>query len=441
MKKNILLVFLMVMVALNAFTQWSNDPMVNTIVNNMSGEQAVPHVAYDANGNFYVGFYSNSSGNYDIRLHYFNYDGEAQWDANGLLVSGNTQNSWVTEWDLTTDTLGNCVLAFNDVRDGNANVYAYCISPSGSFLWGANGIGLTTAAQDEYVPSITVTADNNTIVAWSRPTSPHSEIVMQKITPGGTLSWGSGGITYQAGSENYTGARVLGVEDDNFILAFYKETGNFPALTRHIYAQKFDINGDVLWAENGILAISLNTYIPYPKFNFSDNNSMIICHQANTTGFVAQKVLDDGTVAWDEDGNLICTTTYSPFYEEHVEVQTGDKTIAVWAKTQQGGGSNDIYITRVDDNEVSGEKELAIKQLQVFPNPASSEFTVVLPENLNGAHISLIDSFGKEIFRASQSSISTNQKIKISTSELPVGIYFVKIQSGGETYSEKLVVK
>ncbi|HEY9115780.1 MAG TPA: T9SS type A sorting domain-containing protein, partial [Bacteroidales bacterium] len=163
-------------------------------------------------------------------------------------------------------------------------------------------------------------------------------------------------------------------------------------------------------------------------------------HQANTTGFVAQKVLDDGTVAWDEDGNLICTTTYSPFYEEHVEVQTGDKTIAVWAKTQAGGGSNDIYITRVDDNEVSGEKELARKQFQVYPNPATSEFTIVLPENLNDASISLIDSFGKEVFRTSQSSFSTNQRLIISTAELPAGIYFVRIRSSGDTYSEKVVV-
>jgi hypothetical protein len=33
-----------------------------------------------------------------------------------------------------------------------------------------------------------------------------------------------------------------------------------------IYVQKFDENGTVHWTENGVLAISLNTYIPYPKF-------------------------------------------------------------------------------------------------------------------------------------------------------------------------------
>ena len=115
------------------FAQWTNDPLVNTVVNDLSGDQAVPHIAYDAVGNFYVGFYSNDAGNYDIRLQYYNFDGVEQWATNGIVVSNNTQNSWVTDWDLKVDNSGNCVMAFNDVRDGNANVYAYAISPRAPF--------------------------------------------------------------------------------------------------------------------------------------------------------------------------------------------------------------------------------------------------------------------------------------------------------------------
>ena len=194
MKKLIVVITIVIATTITAFAQWVSDPLVNTIVNNMSGSQAVPHIAYDDVGNFYVGFYSNDAGNYDIRLQYYNFAGVAQWATDGLLVSGHTQNSWVTDWDLTTDNTGNCVMAFNDVRDGNANVYAYAISPSGSFLWGADGIQLTNDSQDEFVPSITVTSSNNAIVAWSRPTTTDNVVVMQKITPTGTLSWGNSGI-------------------------------------------------------------------------------------------------------------------------------------------------------------------------------------------------------------------------------------------------------
>ena len=70
MKKLIFSALIIFLIAFHAFAQWSDDPLVNTIVNNLTGSQAVPHIAYDDAGNFYVGFYSNDAGNYDIRLQY-----------------------------------------------------------------------------------------------------------------------------------------------------------------------------------------------------------------------------------------------------------------------------------------------------------------------------------------------------------------------------------
>lgn len=322
-----------------SYSQWTNDPQVNTVVNNLPGSQAVPHIAYDASGNFYVGFYSNNAGNYDIRLQYYNYAGVAQWSSDGLLVSNNPQNSWITEWDLTCDNNGNCVLAFNDVRDGNANVYAYSISPSGTFLWGSDGIQLTSDSQDEFVPSITVTSANNTIVAWSRPTSSESEIVIQKITPAGSLSWGNSGITFQSGTQNYTGARVLGVDGDNFILGFYKETGTFPALTRHIYAQKFDGTGTPVWSSD-VLVSNSNGISAFTNFNIlsDDANGIIFAWTDDRNGdnnidAAVQRVLTDGSITWPSNGSLCNSgSSNSDQNPQILGVNSNNETIVTWSK-------------------------------------------------------------------------------------------------------------
>lgn len=342
MKKLILSLLFVGLGIFTASSQWTDDPLVNTIVNNLTGSQAVPHIAYDNAGNFYVGFYSNNAGNYDIRLQYFSYDGVAQWDTDGLLVSNHTQYSWVTEWDLTTDNNGNCVLAFNDARDGNANVYAYAISPSGEFLWGDDGISLTSDPQDEFVPSITVTGSNNVIVAWSRPTSPQAEIVMQKITPEGTLSWGLSGITYQSGSESYTGARVLGVEGDNFIMVFYKETGSFPAITRHIYAQKFNGMGTPVWFGD-VLASNSNYINPYNNFKIApdNNNGIIIAWMDDRDGDMnmdgaVQRVNGDGSINWPANGSEVSTqNNYSHQQVEILGVNDVDEVLVSWSKKNQ----------------------------------------------------------------------------------------------------------
>ncbi|MFK5856040.1 MAG: T9SS type A sorting domain-containing protein [Bacteroidota bacterium] len=342
------------------FGQWSDDPLINTIVNDLSGSQAVPHIAYDASGNFYVGFYSNDAGNYDIRLQYYSFDGIAQWATNGIIVSNHPQNSWVTDWDLKTDNNGNCVLAFNDVRDGNENIYAYAISPTGSFLWGADGIALTSDPEFEVVPSITVNASNNAIVAWSRPsTTTEAEIVMQKITPSGTLSWGSSGITYQAGSQDYTGARVLGVDGDNYLMAFYKETGNFPALTRHIYVQKFDGSGNAVWA-NDVLVSNSNGINPYTNFYIaSDNANGIIISwtddwdsDMNIDGAV-QHILSDGTTNWPANGVEVNTTASTS--NQNVMILGADNSsnvLVTWSKKNSSQSQTAIAGQKINSSGV-----------------------------------------------------------------------------------------
>ncbi len=339
MKKLILSILVIVAIVFNVTAQWSDDPNINSVVNNLSGSQAVPHIAYDNEGNFYVGFYSNNAGNYDIRLHYFTYDGTAQWDANGLLVSNHPQNSWVTDWDLATDNNGNCVMAFNDVRDGNANVYAYAISPSQEFLWGVDGIQLTINPEFEVVPSLTVTSDNNTIVVWQRPTSTFTETIMQKITPEGVLSWGNDGVIHQSGNFGYAGPRVLGVENDNYIMAFYKETGSFPALTRHIYVQKFDGTANPIWFGD-VLASNSNGISPYNNFNIASDNAdgILIAwtddrdSDMNIDGAV-QRVNGDGTIDWPDNGSEVSTqNNYSHQNVQILGVNNNNEVLVSWSK-------------------------------------------------------------------------------------------------------------
>jgi len=339
MKKAIYSLVINFFLVFSATAQWSTDPMVNTIVNDLGGSQAVPHIAYDDAGNFYVGFYSNETGNYNIRLQYYNWNGVAQWAADGLLVSDHPQNSWITEWDLTTDNTGNCVLAFNDNRDGNLNIYAYAISPSGTFLWGADGIALTTDPEFEAVPSITVTSANNTIVTWSRPTATYDQTIMQKITPAGTLSWGSAGVVYQSGSFNYTGPRVLGVEGDQYLMAFYKETGNFPALTRHIYVQKFDASGNAVWGSD-VLASNSNGISAFNNFTIaSDNaNGIIIAwtddrNSDNNINSAVQRVLSDGSILWPANGSEVSNiNTDSDQNPRILGINSSDEVLVSWSR-------------------------------------------------------------------------------------------------------------
>jgi hypothetical protein len=124
-----------------------------------------------------------------------------------------------------------------------------------------------------------------------------------------------------------------------------------------------------------------------------------------------------------------------------LKLNTGNKVISVWAKTNPSGGSDNIYITRVDDAENVGISELDMKQVYVYPNPASGEVSVVLPENMTNAEVSLTDISGKEVLRSYPLTNNQDHNFRISTSNLVPGTYILHVKSANETISQKLIVK
>ena len=337
--KKFSLFFAFLLLSIMVSAQWTDDPLINTPVSTATGDQVIPHTAYTSNGHFYVGFFSQESGNYNVRLQYYDFNGNAQWATGGILISNHTQNTWLSDWDMTTDTAGNCVLAFNDVRDGNANVYAYKISPSGTFEWGADGIALTTSTEDEYAPKICVNGHNNTLVVWERPVSPHTQIVMQKIAPDGTLSWGAQGITYQTGSQDYTGPVALGLTGDNFLLAFYKQTGPSYSPTRHVYAQKFDGSGAAVWNSDTPVStaggISGWTNL---TIKTDGNDGILIAwsddrnNDMQLQGYV-QHVNSDGSISWPINGAEVANE--ASFNHENVHIigtNNNGEVVVAWDK-------------------------------------------------------------------------------------------------------------
>jgi hypothetical protein len=75
--------------------------------------------------------------------------------------------SWLTDWDMTVDQDNYAILTFQDIRNaGNNNVYAYRISPDGSFVWGPDGLELSNTTDFDVSPKVTVTSARNAVVAW-----------------------------------------------------------------------------------------------------------------------------------------------------------------------------------------------------------------------------------------------------------------------------------
>ena len=351
-KFKLLLLFSIIINAVS-FSQWTNNTDYNTIINDLSGEQAIPKIATLSDGSSYVGFFSNDASNYDIRLQKIDSEGNLLWDNNGLLISNHTQQSWISDWEITVDNDDNCILVFSDIRDGNPNIFAYKIDPDGSFLWGADGISLSNNTSEEYAPKVIVTDSNNAIVTWDINEGSITKIKLQKITPSGELPWGEDGILFQSGESSYAGAVLVPSDEDNFIATYYHQQGNFPYYDiRHIYSQKFSGDGVTVWDEECLVTNKPGIAGFDNIIAATDNNNGVIITWRddrdgnNIANSATNHITSEGECLWTESGTEVSNDiNYNHLYSSIVGA-IGDDVIVMWAKLNGNQTTSQIYIQK-----------------------------------------------------------------------------------------------
>lgn len=247
-----LLIFLLPVFAIS---QWSDDPNVNTKVNDTIGSQVLPKVATNSLGETYISWFSDPGNlNYNVYLQKLDKNGMKIWDEGGLLISDHETMSWVTDYDMILDNEENVILANQDKRTGDRNVFAYKISPDGDFLWGSDGVQLSNTVGFDPSPQVVVADNNDLVFMWAEDpvdTTANSPIYIKRVSPGGNILWESmlSDTTY-----DYMLPQILHTDNDDFIISWMTKT-NLPDTIigeehyMHVFAQKIDMDGNPVWAD------------------------------------------------------------------------------------------------------------------------------------------------------------------------------------------------
>ncbi len=318
MKK--LLTVLFLLISISSFAQWSSDPAVNLTISDLSGEQVLPKIAMTSDGGCYIGWFDQRGGSYAVYLQKLNPSGVKQFATDGLLISNNSQSSSLVDWDLAVDDSNCCVLAFTDTRAGSSiNPYAYRISPSGQFLWGANGIALTDSVSIYQAnPKVIVTSDGNFIIPWQYS----NKIAIQKIDKAGNKVWGSVPKMLIGNPSVGTGEKFnfpAGVKSDNgsFILHWIGYTGQFFSPANYkLYTQKYSSTGAGLWGNPFDTVWSqgyANAIFQPPIFSDGNNGAVYVWQgsytQSGPTTCFVQRKNSAGAIQFPANG--VATATAS----------------------------------------------------------------------------------------------------------------------------------
>lgn len=359
MKRYLLFILFFAALSFSGLAQWSSDPTVNLMIADTTGEQDLPKSVSCPDGSTYISWFDSRGGSYAVYMQRLNPEGVKLWGSQGLLISNNPQNSSLVDYDLTCDAQSNAIVVFTDIRSGDLDVFAYKISPAGQFLWGANGVALSSGTGYEANPTVAVTSDGNVVVAWIYAVNPY-KVYMQKLDATGAKQWGATPLIYGSATEGYNFPKIVPSDNGSVIVSHKVTTGNFPAQTVKLAAQKFNSSGVAQWGTGGVWVQSLGKVMAFTaQYSESDGaNGVIVAwhddrNSINLQSAWVQRVKSDGTLAFPANGAECATTSGIHKWNPVAAKLTGsDEVMAFWRFTNSDQNQDGLAVQKFNASGV-----------------------------------------------------------------------------------------
>ena len=325
---------------------WSSGGMALTQPNY---SQKTAAVAAGSKGEIIVAWQDKRFGQDDIYGQKISSDGTLLWSKGGQEIC-RTQGA-VTQQNIQTVLTQNqgVVLAFEDARAGFFNIYLQKVGTKGELLWGQNALPVDKIAANQANPSLVSDGKSGIIVVWEdQRDKKYSSIRAQHFNAQGEKLWPSSLVLAKFNSRQVN--PIMVADETGGAIVAWQENRDVLSL-QDIYAQRISASGKLLWGGKGKTIISENgdqtdlTMIP------DSQGGAIIAwtdyrHGDRNPDIYAQRVNSQGKLLWpDKTGIAVCS---APDIQRNPKLTGDEEGGAIIAWTDRGGGSYDIYAQRVD---------------------------------------------------------------------------------------------
>lgn len=358
--------------------QWDNDPTsASTRVVTNAANQTKPYVIPDGTGGTIVVWEDYRHGTSpDIYFDLIDKDGNPSWSVPGS-YSGKKLCSTTKPRSINRvlgDGDGGFFIVFDEINGAYYDVLAQKVSNSGTVLWGANGVIVSNAANDQYGADLAPDGVGGIFVTWldlrNDPSNADvSQTYAQRILSNGSIAWAANGIQVNANV-----SKPIGIVADNFggaIIAMMdarnSAVNNLGAYTNwDIYAQRLNSSGVLQWGTGSVICNQSNNQfretirpgrsvvsdnlggaiISWSDYRNDANNGLGFPYRAD---FYAQRINNSGVVQWAPNGIPICNTTGADLYNTLIVPDGFGGILAAWydlRSAPQGA----IYVQRLNPN-------------------------------------------------------------------------------------------
>ena len=276
--------------------------------------------------------------------------GNVYWPTDGMDVCTLAVDPYNAS--IVSDGQGGAIIAWNETRNGNNDIYAQRIDAGGNWVWGDSAICVCSYSGDQYAPNMTADGYGGAIVVWTDYRSGgDSDIYGQRIDGDGNLLWDTDGVVIcDMGNYQYTRQVVSASGGGAFVLwVDYRNSYD------DMFVQKIDLDGVPLWSNNGQMVCDdagMGYYKYTPALVDDGSGGAIIAWGYNLDGdayeIYAQRLNWDGTMAWGWNGKQIIPCYTYDTNEISVAADGSGGAIATAAVYWDDYAPSEIYAQRVD---------------------------------------------------------------------------------------------
>jgi hypothetical protein len=326
--------------------QWSSNPAVNNAISMGTDNKLNPAIASDDSGGAIITWQDRRGGDYDIYAQRISASGTIQWTTNGVPVCTGTGEQ--TYSAIIGDGNGGAIIAWTDGRNGGEDIYAQRINAAGVPQWTTNGVGVCTAAYDQFRPGIVSDGNGGAIIAWyNHNGSSDWRIAAQQVGAGGGSQWITDGITISSASYNQTSPNIISDGNGGAIFSWWGST-----VPINIYVQRINASGAEQWTPGGVAtcAATLISGQGIPNLVSDDYGGALMAWTYNTSGnwygIFAQWITSDGSLSWSSNGVSIFQATHQLSTPKLASDDSGG-AIIIWTEYRSSSSYTDVYAQRI----------------------------------------------------------------------------------------------
>jgi len=272
------------------------------------------------------------------------------WKSGGITINDSQgksvrQNPKITSCDDKT-----FVVIWEDSRNGYLDIYAQRIDKDGNLLWGDDGVPVCTAIKNQSFPEVICSSGSDVVIAWQDYREGYADIYAQKLDRNGTAQWDKDGIPVCNASVNQLVPRLISDGSGAVFVTWYDYRSG---QGEDIYAQKIGSDGQIAWEKDGVPICTSEGTQWYPKIisgSMADGlGGVIIVWDDKRSGFYdiyCQRIDSKGQPVWQGNGLPICTAPENQEYSEIASDSSG--FVMTWQDYRNGNA--DVYAQKIDSS-------------------------------------------------------------------------------------------